>query len=102
MVSGEHTHSGHPILVYDPHLDSNLPGEWYPIRIRYTFNQTGTKRLSIASVPGIPIFTGKLPYFSFSLTIKYSDTQDLFQETISQDNSQYWYNSNWRDLRLRK
>lgn len=78
VVSGKHTESGKPILSGDPHLDTTLPSHWY--QLRAIFQQNG-KKINFAgvSIPGVPLAYGKTDYLAASMTVIYTDTQDLFK-----------------------
>jgi penicillin G amidase len=98
-VRGEYTETGQAILSNDPHLDLNIPGQWYQFIVNYTL-PNGTNWVSTAeTIVGNARFFGKSPYFAIAPTTSHGDNQDLFRETIEGD--KYLLDGVWRDLRLR-
>jgi penicillin amidase len=81
-VSGEHTESGLPMIVNDPHLENVVPSHFYPTKVNYTY-PNGTSSLSYGiSVPGSPQLFGKTPYYASGFSVSYGDSQDLYREKI--------------------
>ena len=82
VVAGARTVSGKPILANDPHLGLEAPILWYLARI-----VTPGLSLKGASVPGVPsLLLGQNDHIAWGFTSAYTDTQDLFVETIDPNN----------------
>lgn len=79
VISGNHTASGKPLLVGDPHLDNSLPTTWYQFKASYTNNNENKVRFAGVSLTGTPICYGKSDYLSVGVTTIYTDTQDLYK-----------------------
>ena len=52
----------------------------------------------MAGVPGIAM--GRTNNIAWSFTTARADTSDLWQETISTDEKQYYVDGGWRDLEI--
>ena len=78
---------GKPIVANDPHLEANiLPGPWYPCGLI-----TPRERAVGVSIPGIPGMTiGRTEHLAFGVTNAYSDTQDLYIETVDPRNPEHY------------
>lgn len=46
------------------------------------------------------IFSGMTNYFAWSVTTLYTDSSDLYKETISENGKQYLLDGVWRDLKI--
>jgi penicillin amidase len=54
-----------------------------------------------ATMPGLPfIISGRNNYAAWTVTLSYQDCTDLYQETLSEDESKYLYEGNWRDIKV--
>ena len=84
-------------MANDPHLDSAFPGEWHQIRIYYQKNNKQYKIIG-GALTGIPCYIGKTSYGGFSITTTYSDSQDLYKETINQK-QEYLLDGEWIKLK---
>ena len=86
VVAGQHTQSGKPLLVGDPHLAIKIPMFWYEVRLRTTPGQnSSTKPIDAygCGPPGIPgIFVGHTDFFATSITLGYCDVEDIFLEQL--------------------
>lgn len=81
VLSGEHTESGRPLLVNDPHLGLTAPILWYLARL-----QTPTLTVVGATVPGVPFhMLGHNESIAWGLTTSGGDVQDLFVERLDPD-----------------
>ena len=82
-VGSERSLSGKPVVANDPHLDARLlPGPWYPAGLIFP-----GYRIVGVGVPGIPgpvIFRSN--YVAVGVTNSYSDSQDLYVETVDPEN----------------
>ncbi len=77
-LSGSRTATGKPILVNDPHLNIQVPSQWYLARI-----VTPELTLAGAFAPGVPfMIMGHNGHVAWGFTTPYSDTEDLFVETV--------------------
>lgn len=102
-VSGEHTASGAPILANDPHLDPSIPSTWYQMGLHC--NEVGpdcpfdVSGFTFAGMPGVVI--GHNADIAWGFTNLYPDTQDLYLEKVSDDNT-YLYNGRQVPLESRE
>lgn len=79
-VSGAHTQSGAPILVNDPHLSLNAPGQWYLARL--AARDTGAVYAG-ATAPGAPaLVLGHNGKIAWGFTTTNADTADLTVERV--------------------
>ena len=83
----------------DPHLDSVLPGEWYQVRIYYK-KEGKEYKIFGGCFAGTTLFIGKTSYVSVAVTTIYSDSQDLYKETIN-DKGEYLLDGKWRQMKKR-
>jgi len=97
-LSGALTASGKPILANDPHLGLEAPGVWYLARI-----ETPGLTLSGATAPGVPFhLVGHNGAIAWGLTTTHSDTQDLFIEEVSpEDSGRYRTPEGWAAFETR-
>ena len=87
VVSSSMSKSGKPIIVNDPHLQTDIiPGPWYSTGII-----TPTLRFVGATVPGIPgMVIGRNEYVALGTTNSYHDAQDLYIETVDPKDDNYY------------
>ncbi|HEX9462575.1 MAG TPA: penicillin acylase family protein, partial [Alphaproteobacteria bacterium] len=78
VVAGEHTVSGKPLLVNDPHLALNAPGTWYLARLDAPgLSVTG------ATAPGVPgVILGHNDRIAWGFTTTGADMYDVFIERV--------------------
>lgn len=103
-VSGDHTPTGLPYLMNDPHLGSQMPSIWYQVGLHCRvvtddcpFDVAG---FSFAGVPGVII--GHNADIAWGFTNTGPDVQDLYIEKVNPDNpNQYEVNGEWVDMELR-
>lgn len=96
VIHGNHTKSGKPLLSNDPHLDNLVPSIWYVAEIIY---EEGNKFVIGATLPGVPwIFIGRTHFFAWGVTALHTDTSDLYREVLSEDGTQYLYESKYYNL----
>ncbi len=75
-LSGQHTVSGRPLLVNDPHLALTAPGPWYLARI-----EAPGMTLTGATAPGVPaVVLGHNTRIAWGFTTTGADSFDLFIE----------------------
>lgn len=104
VVSGEHTDTGMPLLMNDPHLPAQMPSIWYQVGLHCNvisddcpFNVAG---FSFAGVPGVII--GHNVDIAWGFTNVGPDVQDLYVEKINPDNAdQYEHKGEWLDMDVR-
>lgn len=85
-LSGTRTASGLPILSNDPHLGLTAPGTWYMARI----STPDSVRVG-ATVAGLPFLViGSNGHVAWGFTTTHSDTQDLFEEHLSEGKPEHY------------
>jgi penicillin G amidase len=79
VLAGSRTTTGKPMLANDPHLDSQVPSNWYLAHL------TGGKLDVIgATFPGVPsVVSGHNGQMSWGITNTGTDVEDLFVEQIT-------------------
>ena len=78
VVAGDRSESGLPLLANDPHLELSAPGPFYLAHL----TAPGLDVVG-ATLPGAPgVVLGHNREIAWGFTNTYSDTQDLFIETI--------------------
>ena len=103
-VSGQHTPTGAPMLMNDPHLGIQMPSIWYQVGLHCRvvspdcpFDVAG---FSFAGVPGVII--GHNAKIAWGFTNTGPDVQDLYIEKINPDNRlQYEHRGEWLDMDVR-
>lgn len=103
-ISGEHTPSGSPLLMNDPHLAAQIPSIWYQVGLRCnTVSEDCPFDVSGFSFPGVPgVIIGHNADIAWGFTNVGPDVQDLYIEKINPDNpNQYEYKGAWLDMDLR-
>ncbi|GHE29272.1 penicillin amidase [Streptosporangium violaceochromogenes] len=101
VVGGEHTVSGKPLLVNDPHLSASLPSVWYQAGLHCRtkgaacpFDVTG---FTFSGLPGVVI--GHNDRVSWGFTNLGADVADLYTERVKDDSSLYM--GEWKPLSTR-
>lgn len=103
-VSGQHTPTGMPYLMNDPHLGAQMPSIWYQVGLHCrTVNEDcpfDVAGFSFAGVPGVII--GHNADIAWGFTNVGPDVQDLYIEKLNPDNpNQYEVNGEWVDMDIR-
>lgn len=81
VLSGAHTTSGKPLLANDPHLGLTTPSLWYLAHL----SAPGLEVIG-ATLPGVPApVLGRNQHIAWGFTNTNPDVQDLFIETIDQN-----------------
>jgi penicillin amidase len=81
VLAASRSTSGKPLLANDPHLELNLPAPWYLARI-----EMPGRILAGATAPGVPLVViGHNGHVAWGFTTSQADTQDLFIETLVDD-----------------
>lgn len=99
VADGTLTQTGKPLLANDPHLKINsLPSIWYGIHMRCPeINVIGV------SLPGVPgVIIGHNDYIAWGITNSYVDIQDLYLEKLDPEQKKYFFNGDWKDLKIYK
>ncbi len=104
VLSGEHTPTGMPYLMNDPHLSAQMPSIWYQVGLHCRavtdscpYDVAG---FSFAGVPGVII--GHNADIAWGFTNAGPDVQDLYIERVNPDNpNQYEVNGEWVDMGIR-
>jgi penicillin amidase len=104
VVSGDHTPTGLPYLMNDPHLAAQMPSIWYQVGLHCRsvtpecpYDVVG---FSFAGVPGVII--GHNADIAWGFTNVGPDVQDLYIEKINPANpDQYEVNGEWVDMDIR-
>lgn len=97
VVSGDHTGTGAPILVNDPHLSPSMPGIWYQIGLHCGCGYR-VSGFSFSGVPGVVI--GHNDRIAWGFTNLGHDVTDLYLERL--DGDRYWLDGQWRPLAIRE
>jgi penicillin G amidase len=85
VVSGEHTVSGKPLLANDPHLQTSIPGIWYPMGLHCrTVNDDCPFDVSGFTFSGLPgVVIGHNRDIAWGMTNLDPDVMDLYLEKVS-------------------
>lgn len=96
-IHGNHTKSGKPILVGDPHLGNMIPSIWMPATLVWKTETGERDSFSGSFLPGftIPSF-GQNSKMAFAMTVAPIDDADLYEEIILGD--QYLFNGTYLNL----
>jgi penicillin G amidase len=97
VVSGEHTGTGAPILVNDPHLGVSMPNIWYQIGLHCSCDYR-VSGFSFSGVPGVVI--GHNDRIAWGFTNLGHDVTDLYLERV--DGDRYLVDGEWRPLTVRE
>ncbi|CAD8144589.1 unnamed protein product [Paramecium pentaurelia] len=99
VISGNHTKSGKPHLANDPHLDNNIPSQWYQAEIYFQMENQEYNYIIGGTLPGLPIsMSGRSKYLGWGLTTLYSDGGDIYEEEIIIKEGEqlfYKFNDEW-------
>lgn len=97
VLSGQHTSTGAPLLVNDPHLKVGLPGIWYQMGLHCTCGYQ-VSGFTFSGVPGVII--GHNDRIAWGFTNLPHDVTDLYLERI--DGNRYQVDGEWRDFQVRE
>jgi penicillin amidase len=104
VVSGEHTPTGMPYLMNDPHLAAQMPSIWYQVGLHCrAVTEDCPYDVAGFSFPGVPgVIIGHNADIAWGFTNVGPDVQDLYVEKTNPDNpDQYEVNGEWVDMDLR-
>ena len=99
VLTGDHTHSGYPMMANDPHRTQSTPSLRYMAHlVAPGWNVIGGGE---PEIPGISI--GHNEYGAWGLTVFRTDAEDLYVYEVNPDNTnQYKYNGEWKDMILER
>ena len=97
VVTGEHTHSGYPMMANDPHRTQSTPSLRYMAHlVAPGWNVIGGGE---PEIPGISI--GHNEHGAWGLTVFRTDAEDLYVYEVNPNNpNQYKYNGQWKNMTL--
>ena len=110
IVNGKKSASGKPIIANDTHLAFSAPGKWFTAVLRIKSSE-----ISGFTLPGVPgVVIGKNENISWAMTNIMSDDADFYLEKIELKSdkpeklkektglkrSKYFYNGEWKDLKV--
>lgn len=98
-VSGKKSETGMPLLANDMHLSLNAPGIWMQIHqeIPGKLNVTGV------ALPGQPmVISGHNDSIAWGMTNVAVDNLDFYQEKINESQDKYFFNGEWKPLKIEK
>jgi penicillin amidase len=98
-VSGKKSATGMPLLANDMHLGLNAPGIWMQMHqvVRGKLNITGVV------LPGQPLVVcGHNDSIAWGMTNVAVDNLDFYQEKINEQQDKYFFNGEWKPLRIEK
>lgn len=86
------------MLANDPHLATSLPSYFTLMELTWE-----DKFLIGSSTPGMPLIgIGKSKNISWGMTSPACDSSDLWQETLNEDETKYFVDGEWRDLKINR
>jgi acyl-homoserine lactone acylase PvdQ len=80
-------------------METSVPTGWYQSHISYQNATNHTVNMSAAFIPGLFLALIKSDYCAWGATTMHVDNQDLFMETIQDD--QYLVNGELKKLKVR-
>jgi penicillin amidase len=98
-VSGKKSETGMPLLANDMHLGLNAPGIWMQMHqvVRGKLNVTGV------ALPGQPmVICGHNDSIAWGMTNVAVDNLDFYNEKINETQDKYFFNGEWKPLRIEK
>jgi len=97
IVTGDHTHSGFPMMANDPHRTQSTPSLRYMAHlVAPGWNVIGGGE---PEIPGISI--GHNEHGTWGLTVFRTDAEDLYVYKVNPENpNEYQYKGVWRDMEL--
>ena len=97
VVSGEHTDTGMPILENDPHLANQLPCQHMLASLKFNDGRV----LGGSMIPGWPtVLVGRSNHLAWGFTAARADSSDIWEETLSEDGTEYLVDGEWRKLEI--
>lgn len=97
VISGDHTKSGKPLFVNDPHLKNSMPSTWHLSHIQFPDG----KFISGACIPGLPFYAVfSTESTSGGVTSIFADNSDIYEEKL--ENDTYLFNGSYLPLEKRE
>ena len=84
------------MLSTDPHLAATVPAFWQLNEIIWEDKQA--IGASLVGIPGIAM--GRSRNMTWGLTASINDNSDLWEEQLNQEETQYFVDGKWRDLKI--
>lgn len=106
VIHGRHTTTGKPLLAGDPHLSVKVPGFWYEAHLNQV-PTAGSQQPPIqgygACCPGVPgLFVGQNGFCAWSVTLAYTDVEDVFLERVRRIDGKYLHRGEWHPCEERR
>ena len=98
VVSGRRSATGKPLLANDPHLQAQLPSVWFEIHL--CSPGIDVRGVALPFAPGVII--GHNGRIAWGFTNLGGDTQDLYQERLSEDGAAALYDGLWEPLTVHR
>ena len=97
VVHGNHTETGMPLFASDPHLNNGIPSAW----LLYNLRLPNGKILAGGQLPGVPMISiGRSNNITWGCTTSRADNADLWQEKLNEDETKYFVDGEWRELKI--
>ena len=97
VVHGNHTTTGMPLFASDPHLANVIPNHW----ILYNLEFDDGRIISGAQLAGLPaVAIGRSNNIAWACTTARTDTADVWQEKLNEDETEYFVDNEWRKLKI--
>lgn len=84
------------MLSTDPHLAATVPAFWQLNEI--IWEDKYAIGASLVGIPGIAM--GRSRNMTWGLTASINDNSDLWEEQLNQEETQYFVDGKWRDLKI--
>ncbi len=95
-VSGKLSSGGKPIVANAIHLSFSLPNIWFAVNIK-----KGGLNVAGFTIPGLPVVLfGTNGFIAWTYSNLPSDNVHLFLEKTDSALTQYFYNGNWRKIKI--
>lgn len=104
VIAGEHTESGNPMVLNDPHLSFMNPPLFYHTQLDtvYYGSESQGEKLGSAmgiQIPGLPgILIGHNQNVAWGLTTVGWDVSDVYVETLNEAGDAVLFNGDWVDI----
>ena len=77
-IAGSHTSDGRALVANDPHLPLAVPNLWYRISLEWSDADLTRRRLTGASLPGLPyVAIGSNGHVAWGFTVAFDDRSDV-------------------------
>lgn len=86
-----------PLFASDPHLANVIPNHW----ILYNLEFDDGRIISGAQLAGLPaVAIGRSNNIAWACTTARTDTADVWQEKLNEDETEYFVDNEWRKLKI--